>query len=53
MIFLLLTKYSGDKGEREEGYVARVGENRNADRVLVGKLKQRDHLESQGMGGGG
>jgi hypothetical protein len=31
---------------REAGHVAHVDEKRNAYRVLVGKLKERDHLES-------
>jgi len=52
MIFLIITKYSGDQGEREEGHVARMGEKRNAYMVLVGKLKEKDHLESLDIDGG-
>jgi hypothetical protein len=52
MIFLIITKYSGDQGERKKGYVARVVEKRIAYRVLVGKLKESDHLEILGIDGG-
>jgi hypothetical protein len=31
------------------GHVARDGENRNTYRVLLGKLKERDHLEKLGV----
>ena len=36
---------------RWAGYVARVGERRDAYRVLVGKPVGRDHLEDPGVGG--
>jgi hypothetical protein len=28
-----------------------MGEERKVNKVLVGKLKERDHLEDQGVGG--
>jgi hypothetical protein len=31
--------------------VARMGEERNVYRVLMGKQKERDHLEGQGIDG--
>jgi hypothetical protein len=34
---------------REEGHVARIGEMKNAYRILVGKLNGRDHLEDLGV----
>jgi hypothetical protein len=33
------------------GYVARVRKFRNAHKILVGKLKGRDHLEDIGVDG--
>jgi hypothetical protein len=33
------------------GYVARMGEKRNAYRLLVGKPEERDHWEDQEIGG--
>jgi hypothetical protein len=35
---------------RWEGHVARTGEGRNLDRVLVGKPEGKDHLKDQGVG---
>jgi hypothetical protein len=32
---------------RSTGHVALMGERRNAYRLLVGKQKERDHLEDQ------
>jgi hypothetical protein len=32
-------------------YVARMGAERKVHRVLVGKPKERDHLEEQGVDG--
>jgi hypothetical protein len=32
-------------------HVARMGEKRNACRLLVGKQKERDHYEDQEVGG--
>jgi hypothetical protein len=31
------------------GYVARIGQTRGVYRVLVGNLKERDHLEDLGV----
>ena len=37
---------------RWEGHVARVGDRRSANRILVGKPeRERDHLEDQGVDG--
>jgi hypothetical protein len=36
---------------RWAGNVARMGEKRNAYRILVGNLKERDHWEDQDIGG--
>jgi hypothetical protein len=36
---------------RWAGHVARRGEERNVYKVLVGKKKERDHWEDQGVGG--
>jgi hypothetical protein len=36
---------------RWAGHVARRGERRNAYRILVGKQKERDNWEDQGVGG--
>jgi hypothetical protein len=36
---------------RWAGHVARMGEKRNAYRVLVGKPEERDHWEDQDVGG--
>jgi hypothetical protein len=33
------------------GHVARMGEERKAYKVLVGKPEERDHSEDQGVGG--
>jgi hypothetical protein len=33
------------------GHVGQMGEGRNAHRVLVGKLRERDHWEDLGIGG--
>jgi hypothetical protein len=33
------------------GHVTRMGEERTAYRILVGKQKERDHWEDQGVGG--
>jgi hypothetical protein len=35
---------------RWAGHVARMGEKRNAYRILVRKPKERDHLEDQDVG---
>jgi hypothetical protein len=32
-------------------HVGRVGDRRGADRVLLGNLKERDHLEHPGVDG--
>ena len=32
-------------------HVGHMGESRNAQRVLVGKLRERDHWEDLGIGG--
>jgi hypothetical protein len=39
------------KRMRWAGHVARMGEGRNAYRVLVGKPDGKDHLENQGVDG--
>jgi hypothetical protein len=36
---------------RWTGHVARMGEKRNACRILVGIQKERDHLEDHDVGG--
>ena len=36
---------------RWAGHVARMGKRRGAYRVLVGNLKERDHLEDRGVDG--
>jgi hypothetical protein len=36
---------------RWAGRMERMGEGRNVDRVLVGKPKDKDHLEDQGVDG--
>jgi hypothetical protein len=36
---------------RWAGHVARMKEERNAYRILVGKPEGRDHWEDQGVGG--
>jgi hypothetical protein len=36
---------------RWAGHVARMGEGRNGYRVLVGKRKEKNHLEDQGVDG--
>jgi hypothetical protein len=36
---------------RWAGHVARTGEERNMYKVLVGKPKERDHWEAQGVDG--
>jgi hypothetical protein len=36
---------------RWAGHVARLGEKRNAYRILVESQKERDHLEDQDVGG--
>jgi hypothetical protein len=36
---------------RRAGHVARMGEMRNAHKILVGNLKQREHSEDLGVGG--
>jgi hypothetical protein len=36
---------------RWAGHVARMGARRNAYRILVGKLDERDHWEDQDAGG--
>jgi hypothetical protein len=36
---------------RWAGHVARMGEERNVYRVLMGSQKERDHLEDQGVDG--
>jgi hypothetical protein len=36
---------------RWAGHVARMGEKRNAYRLLVGKQKERDHWEDQDVDG--
>jgi len=36
---------------RWAGHVARMGERRSVHRVLVGKLRERDHLGDQGVDG--
>lgn len=43
--------YSGDqvKGYEMGGHVARMAENRNAKRVLVGNVKETDHLADKGV----
>jgi hypothetical protein len=37
--------------ERWEEYVARVGEMRNAYKILVGNLNEKDHSENLGVDG--
>jgi len=39
------------KVSRWAGHVARMGERRDAYRVLVGKPEERDHLEDPGVDG--
>ena len=36
---------------RYVGHIGHVGESRNAHRVLVGKLRERDHWEDLGING--
>jgi hypothetical protein len=36
---------------RWNGHVARIRESRGKYRVLVGNLRERDHLENQGLDG--
>ena len=36
---------------RRAGFVAHMGERRGAYRVLVGSLRERDHLEDTGVDG--
>ena len=36
---------------RRAGHVARIGESRDTYRVLVGNLRERDHLEDPGIDG--
>jgi hypothetical protein len=36
---------------RLAGHVASAGEKRNANKILVGKLKERDRQEDQDLGG--
>jgi hypothetical protein len=36
---------------RWAGHVARMGEGRNVYRVLVGSLKEKDHLKDEGVDG--
>jgi len=54
LMILLRTQYrSGDQIEKDEvgGACSTHGENRVVDRVLVGNLRERDHLEDPGVDG--
>lgn len=51
---MLFTKHClGDHIRKNEKFkhVTSTGERRDADRVLMGKLKERDHLEEVGIDG--
>jgi hypothetical protein len=44
-------KSGGGGGGRNTGHLARMGERRNAQGLLVGQLKERDHLYDLVEGG--
>ena len=54
LMVLLRTQYcSGDQIKKDEvaGTCSMHGENRGVGRVLVGNLRERDHLEDPGVDG--
>jgi len=49
----LCLNYWGDKIKENKigGHVAHMGERRSAYRILVGNLREKDHLEDNGIDG--